>query len=145
MTRPSTDDDVAALFARRQAPVEDLAGQAEAVAATCHAMAVRFHRGGKLVVFGTGTESTDALHVAVEFVHPVIVGQEMRDLEFRGSYGLGSQTGAPFSFAVFGAAIELLIGRSTERFAVSKLDRRPLGGQVNGAGPGAPVRVGGFD
>jgi D-sedoheptulose 7-phosphate isomerase len=75
LTRLSTDDDVAALFARRQAPIDDLAGQAGAVAATCHAMAVRFHQGGKLVVFGTGTESTDALHVAVEFVHPVIVGK----------------------------------------------------------------------
>ena len=75
MTRPSTDDDVAALFARRQAPVEDLAGQAGAVAVTCHAMAVRFHQGGKLVVFGTGGASTDAQHVAVEFVHPVIVGK----------------------------------------------------------------------
>jgi D-sedoheptulose 7-phosphate isomerase len=38
-------------------------------------MAVRFHRGGKLVVFGTGGPSTDAQHVAVEFVHPVIVGK----------------------------------------------------------------------
>jgi D-sedoheptulose 7-phosphate isomerase len=38
-------------------------------------MAVRFHQGGKLVVFGTGSSSTDALHVAVEFVHPVIVGK----------------------------------------------------------------------
>ena len=38
-------------------------------------MAVRFHQGGKLVVFGTGAASTDALHVAVEFVHPVIVGK----------------------------------------------------------------------
>ena len=75
MTRLSTDDDVAALFARRQAPIDDLAGQAAAVAETCHAMAVRFHQGGKLAVFGTGTESTDALHVAVEFVHPVIVGK----------------------------------------------------------------------
>jgi D-sedoheptulose 7-phosphate isomerase len=75
LTRLPTDDDVAALFARRQAPIDDLAGQAGAVATTCHAMAVRFHRGGKLVVFGTGTESTDALHVAVEFVHPVIVGK----------------------------------------------------------------------
>ena len=54
MTRPSTDDDAAALFARRQAPIEDLAGQPTAVAATCHAMAVCFHQGGKLVVFGTG-------------------------------------------------------------------------------------------
>jgi D-sedoheptulose 7-phosphate isomerase len=38
-------------------------------------MAGRFHRGGKLVVFGTGGPSTDAQHVAVEFVHPVIVGK----------------------------------------------------------------------
>jgi D-sedoheptulose 7-phosphate isomerase len=38
-------------------------------------MAVRFHQGGKLVVFGTGAASTDAQHVAVEFVHPVIVGK----------------------------------------------------------------------
>jgi len=38
-------------------------------------MAVRFHRGGKLITFGTGGSSTDAQHVAVEFVHPVIVGK----------------------------------------------------------------------
>ena len=49
--------------------------QAGAVASACHAMAVRFHRGGKLMVFGTGGSSTDAQHVAVEFVHPVIVGK----------------------------------------------------------------------
>jgi D-sedoheptulose 7-phosphate isomerase len=63
------------VFAARAEPVRDLAGQAEAVARACHAMAVRFHQGGKLVVFGTGTASTDAQHVAVEFVHPVIVGK----------------------------------------------------------------------
>jgi D-sedoheptulose 7-phosphate isomerase len=66
---------VTALFDRRIDPVLELAGQAAAVAAACHAMAVRFHRGGKLVVFGTGGASTDAQHVAVEFVHPVIVGK----------------------------------------------------------------------
>ena len=38
-------------------------------------MAVRFHRGGKLVCFGSGGPSTDAQHIAVEFVHPVIVGK----------------------------------------------------------------------
>lgn len=38
-------------------------------------MAVRFGRGGKLVVFGVGAAATDAQHVAVEFVHPVIVGK----------------------------------------------------------------------
>ena len=63
------------LFELRSGPTDDLAGQADAVAAACHAMAVRFHRGGKLVVFGTGGASTDAQHVAVEFVHPVIVGK----------------------------------------------------------------------
>jgi len=63
------------LFQRRDEPARHLATQAGAVAAACHAMAVRFHRGGKLVVFGTGGASTDAQHVAVEFVHPVIVGK----------------------------------------------------------------------
>src|SRR5579863_4051816 len=62
-------------FARRVEPMGGLAAQADAVASACHAMAVRFHQGGKLVVFGTGAASTDAQHVAVEFVHPVIVGK----------------------------------------------------------------------
>lgn len=68
-------DEAARLFELRSAPVSDLAAQAEAVASACHAMAVRFHKGGKLVVFGVGGSSTDAQHVAVEFVHPVIVGK----------------------------------------------------------------------
>jgi D-sedoheptulose 7-phosphate isomerase len=66
---------VNSLFDRREQPVLDFAEQAPAVAAACHQMAVRFHQGGKLVVFGTGGPSTDAQHVAVEFVHPVIVGK----------------------------------------------------------------------
>ncbi|MFY9889081.1 MAG: SIS domain-containing protein [Streptosporangiaceae bacterium] len=68
---PSVSD----LFERREQPVRDLGAQAGAVAAACHQMAIRFHEGGKLVVFGTGGPSTDAQHVAVEFVHPVIVGK----------------------------------------------------------------------
>jgi D-sedoheptulose 7-phosphate isomerase len=67
--------EAARLFELRSAPVSDFAAQAGAVASACHAMAVRFHRGGKLVVFGIGGPSTDAQHVAVEFVHPVIVGK----------------------------------------------------------------------
>jgi D-sedoheptulose 7-phosphate isomerase len=63
------------LFDLRAAAVSDFAGQAGAVADACHAMAVRFHRGGKLITFGTGGSSPDAQHVAVEFVHPVIVGK----------------------------------------------------------------------
>jgi D-sedoheptulose 7-phosphate isomerase len=63
------------LFELRSEPLRDLAEQAGAVASACHAMAERFHLGGKLVTFGTGGSSTDAQHVAVEFVHPVIVGK----------------------------------------------------------------------
>jgi D-sedoheptulose 7-phosphate isomerase len=73
--RVAGGDHAAAAFERRTAPARSLAEQAGAVAEACHAMAVRFHRGGKLVVFGTGGPSTDAQHVAVEFVHPVIVGK----------------------------------------------------------------------
>jgi D-sedoheptulose 7-phosphate isomerase len=62
-------------FGRRDEPARQLAAPAGVVAAACHAMAVRFHQGGRLVVFGTGAASTDAQHVAVEFVHPVIVGK----------------------------------------------------------------------
>jgi D-sedoheptulose 7-phosphate isomerase len=75
MTAPLADDRVSAAFERREQPVRDFAEQAPAVADACHQMALRFHRGGKLVVFGTGSSSTDAQHVAVEFVHPVIVGK----------------------------------------------------------------------
>jgi D-sedoheptulose 7-phosphate isomerase len=38
-------------------------------------MAERFLRGGRLLAFGRGQSATDAQHVAVEFVHPVIVGK----------------------------------------------------------------------
>ncbi|SFP69503.1 D-sedoheptulose-7-phosphate isomerase [Amycolatopsis rubida] len=63
------------VFDRRAEPALGLVDQAAAVAAACHDMAERFHRGGKLAVFGTGGSGTDAQHIAVEFVHPVIVGK----------------------------------------------------------------------
>ncbi len=52
-----------------------MVAEAASVARTCHDMAVRFHRSGKLLVFGNGGPSTDAQHISVEFVHPVIVGK----------------------------------------------------------------------
>ncbi|GEM_PF-40004 len=70
-----TGDRAAAAFARRQAPTRAVADQAGAVARACRDMAGRFHGGGKLLVFGSGTRATDAQHVSVEFVHPVIVGK----------------------------------------------------------------------
>jgi D-sedoheptulose 7-phosphate isomerase len=62
-------------FALRVEPGLALVEEAETIARACHDMAVRFHRGGKLLVFGNGGGATDAAHIAVEFVHPVIVGK----------------------------------------------------------------------
>ena len=62
-------------FDRRVEPGLALVESADAIARACHAMAARFHRGGKLLVFGNGGGATDAEHIAVEFVHPVIVGK----------------------------------------------------------------------
>jgi D-sedoheptulose 7-phosphate isomerase len=38
-------------------------------------MSRRFLAGGRLLAFGNGSAATDAQHVSVEFVHPVIVGK----------------------------------------------------------------------
>jgi D-sedoheptulose 7-phosphate isomerase len=48
---------------------------APALARVCHEMSERFQRGGRLLAFGRGSYATDAQHVSVEFVHPVIVGK----------------------------------------------------------------------
>jgi D-sedoheptulose 7-phosphate isomerase len=66
---------LAAARRARRAPGEAVAADAEVIARACHAMAERFHRGGRLLVFGNGGPSTDAQHVSGEFVHPVIVGK----------------------------------------------------------------------
>jgi D-sedoheptulose 7-phosphate isomerase len=50
--------------------------EAERLARCCHAMAERFAAGGRLIAIGAGPAArSDARHVAVEFVHPVIVGK----------------------------------------------------------------------
>ena len=38
-------------------------------------MSERFLKGGRLLAFGRGPYATDAQHVSVEFVHPIIVGK----------------------------------------------------------------------
>lgn len=48
---------------------------ADSLGLACHAMARAFSAGGALVAHGTGAAATDAAHVAVEFMHPVIVGK----------------------------------------------------------------------
>jgi len=49
---------------------------AERIARLCHRLAERFARGGRLVALGESPQArSDVRHVAVEFVHPVIVGK----------------------------------------------------------------------
>ena len=67
--------DVAESFARRRAATRALGGDAGRIAAACHDIAVRYHRGGRLIAFGNGAAAADAAHLAVEFVHPVTVGK----------------------------------------------------------------------
>jgi D-sedoheptulose 7-phosphate isomerase len=74
-TTQGLDALVGRAFDRRTAPLEALAAQAGPLALACRDMAARFSAGGRLLVFGNGASATDAQHVAVEFVHPVIVGK----------------------------------------------------------------------
>jgi D-sedoheptulose 7-phosphate isomerase len=50
--------------------------ESERIASLCHQSAERFARGGRLLAFGVSPAArSDVRHVAVEFVHPVIVGK----------------------------------------------------------------------
>jgi D-sedoheptulose 7-phosphate isomerase len=48
----------------------------DTILAVSLALAKAFHRGRKLLVCGNGGSATDAQHVAVEFMHPIIVGRK---------------------------------------------------------------------
>jgi D-sedoheptulose 7-phosphate isomerase len=66
----------ALLDERTRANREFFSREADRLARVCHLMAERFARGGRLVAFGRSPAArSDARHVAVEFVHPVIVGK----------------------------------------------------------------------
>jgi len=68
---------VAALLSERmEANARFFGGESVRLARLCHLMAERFARGGRLIAFGRSPAArSDARHVAVEFVHPVIVGK----------------------------------------------------------------------
>jgi D-sedoheptulose 7-phosphate isomerase len=66
----------ALLAARVEANERFFAAEADRLARLCHQMAERFARGGRLLAVGASrVDGSDARHVAVEFVHPVIVGK----------------------------------------------------------------------
>jgi D-sedoheptulose 7-phosphate isomerase len=65
-----------ALADRTRANRDFFDAESERLARLCHRMAERFARGGRLIAFGRSPAArSDARHVAVEFVHPVIVGK----------------------------------------------------------------------
>ncbi len=62
---------------RRQANGRFFAAEAGRIAVLCHRTAERFARGGRLLAVGSSaTACSDVRHIAVEFVHPVIVGKQ---------------------------------------------------------------------
>ncbi len=63
------------LLERNQLFERFFAREAARLAEACREMSERFLRGGRLLAFGRGPYATDAQHVSVEFVHPVIVGK----------------------------------------------------------------------
>lgn len=80
MMLKTSDQDLWALVIARfeqsmSTPEAFFTAESEKIAEACWAMARRFHQGGRLLAFGNGAWATDAQHVSVEFVHPVIVGK----------------------------------------------------------------------
>ena len=63
------------LLARNEVIGQFFAREAPRLADACREMSERFLRCGRLLAFGRGPYATDAQHVSVEFVHPVIVGK----------------------------------------------------------------------
>jgi D-sedoheptulose 7-phosphate isomerase len=63
------------ILARNEPCERFFEAQALPLARACEQMAARFLRGGRLLAFGRGPYVTDAMHVSVEFIHPVIVGK----------------------------------------------------------------------
>lgn len=64
----------AEIIERRALPGAALASASATLTAASQGMADRFRRGATLLTFGEGGGLSDAHHIAVEFVHPAVVG-----------------------------------------------------------------------
>ncbi len=80
----------ALLEARTRSNAAFFEAEASRLAECCHQMAERFARGGRLLAVGSSPSArSDVRHVAVEFVHPVIVGKRALP-----AIGLGPEGGS---------------------------------------------------
>ena len=95
--------------------------ESERIARLCHRMAERFARGGRLVALGSSPAArSDARHVAVEFVHPVIVGKRALP-----AIGIAREGGSLVAQA------ELVI--EPEDIAIAFVDEEDGGGEARAA------------
>jgi D-sedoheptulose 7-phosphate isomerase len=103
----------ALLDERTRANTQFFSKQSERLARLCHLMAERFARGGRLVAFGaTPGARSDARHVSVEFVHPVIVGK--RALPALGLAGEGGALVGQVELIVRADDIAMAFGADTD-------------------------------
>jgi D-sedoheptulose 7-phosphate isomerase len=93
-------------------PEQFFAAEEERIAQACWEMARRFHKGGRLLAFGNGAAATDAQHVAVEFVHPVIVGKRALPALALPNHALAAPVDPPFvhQIKVLARAQDIAIG-----------------------------------
>jgi D-sedoheptulose 7-phosphate isomerase len=104
---PGARAGVSAAAARSEAARRFFDAEAERIARLCHAMAERFAAGGRLIAVGeTPSARSDARHVAVEFVHPVIVGK--RALPAIGLAGEGGPLAVQLALTVEDGDIAML-------------------------------------
>ena len=92
-------------------PLHFFEREAENISRVCLAMAKRFRDGGRLFAFGEGAEASDARHVAVEFVHPVLVGKRALPALALTADG---RTNAGVALAALGCADDILFEISAD-------------------------------
>ncbi len=108
---------------RSERNAQFFSAEAERLARLCHKMAERFAREGRLVAFGsTPADRSDARHVAVEFVHPVIVGK--RALPALGIAGEGGPVADQVVLEAEGDDIAMGFGEDPDTFAALGAARR---------------------
>jgi D-sedoheptulose 7-phosphate isomerase len=82
----------AAIAERERALAAFLDAEQDRLARACHDMARAFANGGTLIPLGRGAAATDAAHLAVEFMHPVIVGKRALPAVAPSNHPSGSST-----------------------------------------------------
>ena len=102
--------------------------EVDAIVTACESLAARFAQGGTLFVAGAGARATDAHHVSVEFVHPVVVGKRALPAMALTSDSAAMTAGATADPAeMFAGPLRALARRSDAVFALTNAgDELPI-------------------